>query len=188
MRRTHLLQAARQRIDQRLEAVGVQTVEKALAAVAAHAEWGHQEPQQLSNLGPGDLVEGWADILRHRRYGCHDSAACPDTEAVFILDVEPGDSLVVPVTRISRPELRREAGGSPAWCPDVMRAVAMKRGFVAMLLDRATPSLDGGTLTLEFNTPGAANHFTKPGSRCLPVLEAALRELGIDVAVDLQGA
>ncbi|WP_428956203.1 hypothetical protein [Streptomyces sp. cg35] len=78
--------------------------DQVLAAVAAHAAWGHQQPQQLRDLGPTDLVEGWADILRHRRYGCGDPAGCPDMEAVSILDADPGDYLVVPVTRIHRPE------------------------------------------------------------------------------------
>ncbi|MFD9072093.1 hypothetical protein [Streptomyces lasiicapitis] len=75
-----------------------------LDAVAAHASWEHPHPQQLRELGPGDLVEGWAEFLRHRRAGCTRPNNCPDEDGLYVFDADPGDYQAVPVTRISHPE------------------------------------------------------------------------------------
>lgn len=79
-------------------------VDQLLAAVAAHASWGHDKPQQLRELGPGDLVEGWGEFLRHRQAGCGDNA-CLYEDSVYVLDAAPSDYRVVPVTRITHPEI-----------------------------------------------------------------------------------
>lgn len=76
-----------------------------LQAVAAHASWGHPAPRPLRALTPDDLVEGWAEFLRHKP-NCRDSlAGCRAEDTLYIFDADPGDYRVTPVTVICQPEV-----------------------------------------------------------------------------------
>ena len=71
---------------------------------------------------------------------------------------------------------------APDWWARVARTATCMRVYTGMLLDRATPSIDGATLRLEFHAPeDAANWQASSSSR---VLDAALRHHGIHATVD----
>ncbi|WP_282790901.1 hypothetical protein [Streptomyces sp. CC224B] len=78
--------------------------DKVLEALAAHASWGHEKPRPLRPLTKDDLVEGWAEFLRHRIFGCPNRYNCDDEDSLYVFDAAPSDYLVVPVTRVSHPE------------------------------------------------------------------------------------
>lgn len=78
--------------------------DRVLEAVEAHALWAHRTPHSLRPLAAGDLVESWAEFLRHRRFGCPDWT-CEQEDSLYIFDASPGDYRVTPVTRIAQPEV-----------------------------------------------------------------------------------
>ncbi|MCX5537824.1 hypothetical protein OG785_45540 [Streptomyces sp. NBC_00006] len=80
--------------------------DRLLEAVAAHASWAHPTAHAHRKLDAGDLVEGWAEFLRHRQYGCPELNSCLYDDSLYVLDANPDDYQAVPVTRIHAFELR----------------------------------------------------------------------------------
>ncbi|MFE7899191.1 hypothetical protein ACFU3E_17010 [Streptomyces sp. NPDC057424] len=72
---------------------------------------------------------------------------------------------------------------TPVWWPQIVRAADRRRHVTGLLLAHATPSVDGGVLRLQFDDPGMARAWEDSGAQV--ALEAALRQYGIDVQVDV---
>lgn len=81
-----------------------------------------------------------------------------------------------------------DADGIPTWWPAVKQSVLHKRRFTALMLELAEARVEDGTLHLTFRGDGAAEHFRKSESGCMPVLETALREHGLDIPVAVHAA
>jgi hypothetical protein len=72
---------------------------------------------------------------------------------------------------------------NPIWWPKVLAATSTRRQAAGMLLAHATPTVEGGTLRLEFGRADIAAAWRDSGAQA--ALEGAMKHCGVAMPVEV---